>query len=231
MFIDTKPRKNDITGKDVPSDKIYYEYLRSKSNSDKPTLILLPGGPGGDHSIYKQQAEKYLEFMDVVLFDPRGCGKSSIANFDCYHMAVYIDDIEDIRRHLNLTNVAILGTSYGSMVAQGYVIKYQKDVDICSLILVAGAPSHMFIDEAKAVLDKIGTPEQIETFHMLITGKITTDDELREYFRIMGPLYSVKAQRGGAFHAAKKDIRYNADAAIAGFGPKGFCVHLIGCPT
>ena len=38
----------------------------------------------------------------------------------------------------------------------------------------------------------------------------------------MASLCSVKAQEGGSLHAAKKDIRYNADAALAGFGLKGF---------
>ncbi|MCP4475940.1 MAG: alpha/beta hydrolase [Gammaproteobacteria bacterium] len=69
----------------------------------------------------------FFNYLDVVIFDPRGCRKSSIENSLCYSMDVYIDDIEDIRQQLEIDKVVILGTSYGSMVAQGYAIKYGKE--------------------------------------------------------------------------------------------------------
>ena len=56
-----------------------------KGNSDKGILnpvILLPGGPGGSMTqaapgfFGPKHWKERLEFMDVVLFDPRGCGKS-----------------------------------------------------------------------------------------------------------------------------------------------------------
>jgi len=57
-----------------------------KGNSDKGILnpvILLPGGPGGgmteSASYYSSPPphwQERLEFMDVIFFDPRGCGKS-----------------------------------------------------------------------------------------------------------------------------------------------------------
>ena len=56
-----------------------------KGNNDKGILnpvILLPGGPGGSMTqaapgfFGPKHWKERLEFMDVVLFDPRGCGKS-----------------------------------------------------------------------------------------------------------------------------------------------------------
>jgi pimeloyl-ACP methyl ester carboxylesterase len=57
-----------------------------------------------------------------------------------------------------------------------------------------------------------------------------SDDDLRDYFKVMAPLYSLKTPLNNAnkenneaeFHAAKKNVRYNYEAALAGFGPDGF---------
>ena len=56
-----------------------------KGNNDKGMenpVILLPGGPGSSMTqgamgyLQPEHWKERLEFMDVVLFDPRGCGKS-----------------------------------------------------------------------------------------------------------------------------------------------------------
>ena len=75
----------------------------------------------------------------------------------------------------------------------------------------------------------ISTEEQVDAFEQLLTGHITTDDQLRYYFEIMAPLYSLSAKKGELFHSAKKDIRYNAEASRAGFGPGGLNFLLDAC--
>lgn len=216
MFIQTKERKG------IPSDTLYVAYKAKDSQKKRPTIILLPGGPGGDHSIYTKQIDAFFECVDVVVFDPRGCGKSTLATPSCHSMEVYIDDVEDIREQLGLEDVIILGTSYGSMAAQGYAVKYAESIGLKGLILVAGAPSHKFIESARLRLLEIGSPEQVNAFDHLLAGHITTDDQLREYFKLMAPLYSLSAKKNESFHSAKKNVRYSAEAAMAGFGPKGF---------
>ncbi len=216
VFIETEKRDS------VPTDTLYVEYKIKNPSKKRTAIILLPGGPGSDHSIYLKQINTFFNYMDVVIFDPRGCGKSSVANPSCYAMDVYIDDIEDIRQQLEIDSVVILGTSYGSMAAQGYAIKYGKEVNLAGLILVAGAPSYNFIDTARMKLIEIGTTKQVNTFDQLLAGHITTDDQLRDYFKIMAPLYSLSTENGVSFHSAKKNVRYNAQAALAGFGPEGF---------
>ncbi|MEM9243679.1 MAG: alpha/beta hydrolase [Pseudomonadota bacterium] len=231
MFIKTKERD------DIPSDNLYVKYRAKATTKRRSTMMLLPGGPGGDHSIYSKQAEAFFEYADVIMFDPRGCGKSSLANGLCYAMDVYIDDVEDLRQQLDLDHIIVLGTSYGSMVAQGYAIKYGMNLQV--LILVAGAASHEFIAAARIQLAKIGTKEQVDAFERLLSGYIETDDQLRDYFKTMAPCYSLVAKEGKSFHAANKKVRYNARAALAGFGPGGFLhsfdwreqLLAITCPT
>lgn len=233
MFIKTSERNN------ISQDTLYVEYKRKDPNQKRRTMICLPGGPGGDHSIYKDQWGNFFPYVDVVLFDPRGCGQSTAADKNCYDMSVYIDDVEDIRKHLELNDVIILGTSYGSMAAQGYAIKYGKNGHMNSLICVNGAPSYEFIESAKQIIKNIGTAEQQQMFARLLQGDLTKDDDLKDYFNVTGSLYSTSAQQGSATHHDKDDVRYNANAVNAGFAPGGFLttfdwreqLHTITCPT
>lgn len=206
----------------LPLDSIN-QFIKESS-----TIILLPGGPGADHSIYKDQIDQLINLANLIIFDPRGCGCSTISNSYEYHMDVYIDDIEEIRKFFDLKNFILLGTSYGSMVAQGYAVRHKSSF-LKGLILVAGASNYTFIDTAKSILNNIGSPQQNEMFAKLLDGNMHSDDDMREYFKTMAPLYSVKAAPSITnpssetdFHSAKKNIRYNYEAALAGFGPIGF---------
>ena len=58
---------------------------------------------------------KYFDpkFYRIILFDQRGCGRSqphaSVENNTTWHL---IDDIENIRKKLNLNKILIFGGSY-----------------------------------------------------------------------------------------------------------------------
>ncbi len=41
---------------------------------EKPTLLLLHGGPGFDHSIYKPAFSAVADLAQVIYLDHRGCG-------------------------------------------------------------------------------------------------------------------------------------------------------------
>src|ERR1700709_2526330 len=43
---------------------------------EKPTLLMLHGGPGADHSIYKPDYSALAEFAQLVYLDHRGNGRS-----------------------------------------------------------------------------------------------------------------------------------------------------------
>lgn len=168
--------------------KIYYEISDEKFPINKPILFVLPGGPGGDHSIYKFHSLELENFCCVVYHDPRGCGKTSEFDSSSATMEHYIHDIERLRRHLCINKFSILGTSYGSMCAIGYAIQYPNNLD--KLILVGGAPSSRFLETAKANLELRGSHEQKEISKHLWDGSFLNNDHVREFMRIMKSLYS-----------------------------------------
>ncbi len=193
MFVYTQP--HIINATKIETAKIYCEITDADNLDDgRPILLLLPGGPGFDHVGYKGHSRGFEEFAHVVYIDPRGCGKSSPCSQNIeYSIQVYIEDVEAVRKHFGFEKIFLLGTSYGSMVAQGYAIKYHQYLQ--GLILIGGAPSYAFLSVAQANLNTLGTTEQKQICRDLLwQGNFKSKEDVATFFRIMTPLYSKKTE-------------------------------------
>jgi proline iminopeptidase len=155
---------------------------------ERPVLFLLHGGPGGDHVSFKASCAGLTDVAQLVYVDHRGCGRSASGDPADYTLENNIDDLDALRKHLGLERISILGSSYGGMVALGYVLRYPERV--ANLILVCTAPGYRFIDEAKRYVEEHGTPEQVRVCRRLWEGTFESLEQLREYYEVMGPMYS-----------------------------------------
>jgi proline iminopeptidase len=172
--------------------RLFVEIVESDTNAkNKPYLFILPGGPGA-HSQHYQAYKALKVCTNLVFHDPRGCGKSDRGDPLSYTMDNYIEDIEEIRKQLQLTNIILLGKSYGGICAMGYALKYPQHLQ--KLIIAASAPSYQAMEMAKEKLATRGTPEQLRIVQKVWGGKFQNAEEIAEYFRIMAPLYSTKNQ-------------------------------------
>ena len=202
---------------------------------ERPVIFLLHGGPGGDHLRYKQHTLVLQNIAQLVFIDHRGCGSSKKTKQEDYTLENNIEDIESLRKYLGFNKICILGASYGGMVAQGYAIRYPQNLD--KLILVATAPSHNFITEAKEFIAKNGTQEQKDICEHLWRGDFESLEQFKEYLRLMEPIYSVVARNTMQEVFTKKELSYCIEALNEGFG--GFLkeynfiphLHKITCPT
>jgi len=184
----------------IRGTEIYFDIagmqIRPDGNKlvEKPALFLIHGGPGGNHINFKYHSIKLQEVAQLVFIDQRGCGWSKRTKKSDYTLENNIEDIEAVRKHLGLKQISILGVSYGGIVAQGYAIRYGKNID--KLILAVTAPSYHFIAEAKNHLQKIGTKEQIEVCNKYLwNGNFNSDRNVEYYFKIMDPLYFFKKRK------------------------------------
>lgn len=202
-----------------------------KDFAERPVLFMLHGGPGGDHLRYKQHSLELQEVAQLVFIDHRGCGRSKKTKAAEYTLENNIEDIEALRKHLGLDQICILGTSYGGMVAQGYAIRYPKNLQ--KLILVATAPSYQFITEAKHILQEQGTPQQIKWGERLWKGNFKNSQQVGDFLKAMENLYSKKSKKT----TAKSSTIWSHQALNKGFGD--FLRHFdfrkklkkITCPT
>jgi len=154
----------------------------------RPTLFLLHGGPGGDHSSFKTQMADLRDTAQLVYVDHRGSGRSAPGNPQTHTLDNNIDDLDSLREHLGLDRISLLGSSYGGMVAQGYAIRYPDRV--ANLILAATAPSFRFMEDARQIVNERGTPDQIRVCQWLWDGSFSSLEQLHEFYREMGPMYS-----------------------------------------
>jgi proline iminopeptidase len=120
-------------------------YVLSVGSGDP--LIIIPGGPGGNHLGYRSFDSLCVKGnIRIIYFDAFGRGKSDTAkNPKEYSIARDIEDIEGLRKALGLAKINLLGHSYGSMVAQGYALKYGKH--LAHLIIANGFHSNAMWQE------------------------------------------------------------------------------------
>ncbi|MDB5556691.1 MAG: prolyl aminopeptidase [Rhizobium sp.] len=105
--------------------QVYYE--RSGTRGAKPA-VFLHGGPGGGISPRHRQLFD-PKLYDVMLFDQRGCGKStpnaSLDNNTTWHL---VSDIEKLREKMGVDKWLVFGGSWGSTLALAYAEKHPEHV-------------------------------------------------------------------------------------------------------
>lgn len=181
--------KAKIRGTEIYFDVMGMQVTSNKNVlTEKPVLFLIHGGPGGNHIHFKNDSLKLQQYAQLVFIDQRGCGFSKKDKKSNYTLENNIEDIEALRKYLGFNKINVLGVSYGGMVAQGYAIRYNKNID--NLILVATAPSFHFIETAKENIKKIGTKQQISVCEKYLwNGKFKSNRDVNHYFKVMDPLY------------------------------------------
>src|SRR5713226_5235001 len=80
---------------------------------EKPTLILLHGGPGGDHSSYKPEMSALADICQVVYVDDRGNGRSDDGDREHWTLAQWGDDVKGLCDALEISKPIVLGISFG----------------------------------------------------------------------------------------------------------------------
>ena len=102
-----------------------------------PLVVFLHGGPGQGSQHFDALAGPYLEpQLRMVYYDQRGSGKSERPADRNYSLATLVEDVEALRRALGVDKLAVLGHSFGGLLALEYALKYPEHVS--HLIFVSG---------------------------------------------------------------------------------------------
>lgn len=93
-----------------------------------PVLVCHPGGPGFSSTYFADLAALWEQFT-LVMLNPRGTlGSSRPADPAAYRIDDYVADVEELRQHLGLERMLLLGHSHGGIVAQAYAARYPARV-------------------------------------------------------------------------------------------------------
>ncbi|NVM66719.1 proline iminopeptidase [Mucilaginibacter sp. SG538B] len=101
-----------------------------KIGEGKIKVLLLHGGPGFSHD-YMECFEDFLpkEGMEIYYYDQLGCGNSDTpTDTSLWTIPRYVEEVEQVRKGLNLDHFYIVGHSWGSLLEMEYLKKYQSHV-------------------------------------------------------------------------------------------------------
>ncbi len=92
---------------------------------ERPTLLILHGGPGYDHSTSRPYFDRYADAYQVIYLDHRGCGRSE-ADQSTWVLDQWADDIATFCAKLGIEKPLVFGQSFGGMVAMHYAARHPQ---------------------------------------------------------------------------------------------------------
>ena len=163
----------------VAGAELYYREV-----GEGQPLAVIHGGPDFDHTYLLPDLDRLADGYRLVYYDQRGRGRSrGKLNLDDIHIDKYVDDLEGLRRHLGLESIALLGHSWGAIVAMHYALRHPERAS--HLVLMNSAPaSHA---------DLLLMREERLRRHALHQKKLTElmpgyargdPDDVAEYYRV-----------------------------------------------
>jgi pimeloyl-ACP methyl ester carboxylesterase len=125
---------------------------------EKPTLLLLHGGPGFDHTIYKPAYSALADIAQVIYLDHRGNGRSEDGPRQGWNLAQWGDDVRAFCDALGIARPIVLGASFGGMVALAYATRHPDHPSRLVLISTEAAGG-TYRDRRVALFERFGGPE------------------------------------------------------------------------
>ena len=103
------------------------------TKAERAPLLALHGGPGSTHHYFAPLERLAEEGRAVVLYDQLGCGRSEKRTEREWSVALFLDELDALRDELGLTQVHLLGTSWGGMLALEHALR--RPGTLASLVL------------------------------------------------------------------------------------------------
>jgi proline iminopeptidase len=129
------------------------------------------------------------DHFKLIFYDHRCNGRSKGAPVETMTWQNLTADAEALRQSLNIDRWAVLGHSFGGMVAMEYALRYPNS--LTHLILMdTGGDSWWVEQNAARVLAKRGyDDETVATAERFFTGNITTDEFFSSVRRLSSAYY------------------------------------------
>ena len=159
---------------------------------EMPTVILLHGGPGADHSIYKPDFSALTDVAQVIYLDHRGNGRSDDGSPADWTMAQWADDVVGFCDALGIVKPIVYGASFGGMVAMAYATRHPAHP--AKLILASTSAQATSHTEAKvAMFTRLGGAEAGALARRRFVDGDTSPEVLKAWLEVALPLYTTSA--------------------------------------
>lgn len=103
----------------------------------KPTVVMVHGGPGADHSVSKPFFSQLTDIAQVIYYDHRGNGRSDLGRKEDWNLTQWGDDLKGLCEVLGIEKPIVVGTSFGGFVALSYATRYPEHAGGLALLSTA----------------------------------------------------------------------------------------------
>lgn len=122
---------------------------------EKPTLLLVHGGPGFDHSGFRPFFSRLADIAQIVYYDQRGHGRSDPRPAAEWTLDRFADDIVLLCERLGIAKPIVLGQSFGGFVAQRYLARHPRHP---ARVVLSSTSHHYALDRKVAWFGRLGGP-------------------------------------------------------------------------
>ena len=182
----------------VNGQRIFFDVVGSALAIDgermreKPTFIVLHGGPGFDHSGLRPGFDAFADIAQVIYIDHRGNGRSVPSDPSTWTLDQWGDDIHAFCVALGIEKPVVLGQSFGGMVAQSYATRHPAHP---GALILSSTAATMDFDASMKMFEAKGGPAALKVAERF-WGE--GDDEVfAEYMRLCMPLYNTTVPPDG----------------------------------
>ena len=159
----------------------------------KPTVLLLHGGPGFDHTSYKPAYSALTDIAQLVYLDHRGNGRSEDGPQELWTLSQWGDDVKAFCDIVGIVDPIVLGVSFGGFVAMSYATRHPEHP--AKLILISTeAKGQSYLEQRVALFESLGGPEvgALARRRVLETGGHKDQASVEAWQRLALPLYTRK---------------------------------------
>ncbi len=120
-------------------------------------IIALHGGPDFDHGYLLPELDRLADSFRLICYDQRGRGKSADQVLpEDVTLASDVEDLNRVMQHFQLESAAVLGHSWGAVLALEYALRHPTRVSHLILMNPAPASTSDFTVLRKAYIQKLG---------------------------------------------------------------------------
>lgn len=153
---------------------------------ERPTMLLLHGGPGADHSLFKPEFAALSDLAQVIYLDQRGSGRSDAGAPATWTWPQWADDVAAFCRVLDIARPVLVGTSSGALVALHCAARHPELVAGLILDSPLGVPTTLA--ETLEVFERRGGALARDAARRYLTGD-TSEEATAAWNRHALPLY------------------------------------------
>src|ERR1700722_13262365 len=215
--------------------KLFFDVEGSKLRPDGPvmrqvpTLLLLHGGPGFDHSGFKPAFAEMATMVQVVYLDLRGNGRSDGGPANKWTLAQWAADVQNFCEALSIDAPIVMGHSLGGIVAMVYAIRYPDHP--AKLILSSTSTQPVVGERSFAIFERLGGQRARDAATAFWTNP--NEASHAEYEATCLPLYTRVAPPAGFFERAVRNpamrlVFFDAEIRRLDLLRQ---LHLIKCPS